>query len=271
MFYLFCYFVFTNLISYLIQTKLESQLNSFNRYTNNKNSKIDKKRLETITNIFKIIIQSFMGIGFVWTIATQIFNKPIGLQYIAWLAGALVFGMQHLVKDYFNGLFNFIEGTLNIDDIVQISNVFGQVEEVTMRIVKIRDFDGGLHIIPFGQIGMVTSKSKKYSRLLIDVIVNKNTSDEKMIEVMEKSNEEFVKLYSNEDKLILDKGEVLGVVEFVNGGLKYEVRFKIKPTGIRIIKADYNKILKKNMDENDIELFTYIPLTNTKSHSNNEV
>jgi small conductance mechanosensitive channel len=61
---------------------------------------------------------------------------------------AIGFGAQSLVKDYFTGFFLLLENQLTTGDVVEVGGKSGLVEDVTLRYVRLRDYDGNVHYVP---------------------------------------------------------------------------------------------------------------------------
>ena len=73
---------------------------------------------------------------------------------------AIAFGAQSLIKDYFTGFFLLIEDQIRQGDVVEIAGKSGEVEEVTLRYVRLRDGDGYVHFVPNGEIKLVTNRTR---------------------------------------------------------------------------------------------------------------
>lgn len=93
------------------------------------------------------------------------------------LAGAGVLGVavglgaQAFVGDIVAGFFILFENLLLVGDLVEISGVKGKVEQIGVRITKIRDDAGVLHAIPNGEVRKVANHSKAYVNAVVDVFV----------------------------------------------------------------------------------------------------
>lgn len=100
-------------------------------------------------------------------------NVPVTplLASVGFMGLALGLGAQTLVQDVISGLFILLENQYMVGDTVQIGGLSGTVEEMTLRATIIRDVLGGLHIVPNGEIRIVTNKSRQWSRALVDVSI----------------------------------------------------------------------------------------------------
>ena len=74
---------------------------------------------------------------------------------------ALGLGAQTLVKDAIAGLFILLEDQFSVGDAVSVGGVSGSVEELSLRTTHIRDLNGTLHIVPNGEIRVVSNSSKR--------------------------------------------------------------------------------------------------------------
>ena len=82
---------------------------------------------------------------------------------------AVGFGAQSLIKDYFNGFFLLLEDQIHQGDVVDAGGKAGFVEDVTLRYIRMRDYEGNVHFVPNGQVTTVTNMSREFAQSLIDV------------------------------------------------------------------------------------------------------
>lgn len=90
---------------------------------------------------------------------------------------AVSFGSQSLVRDYVTGFFLQLEHQFALGDVIRIGAVEGTVENITLRLVYLRDGTGALHIIPNGQIAQVTNLTRAWGRVAVDSEVAWRDSD----------------------------------------------------------------------------------------------
>ena len=101
-----------------------------------------------------------------------------GIQVAPLLAGAGVagiaigFGAQSLVKDLFTGAFLVIEDIVSHGDIVEIGGMTGKVEAMTLRTIRLRSFDGTLHIFPYGEAQVIHNKTSSFSTFAFELQVS---------------------------------------------------------------------------------------------------
>jgi small conductance mechanosensitive channel len=93
---------------------------------------------------------------------------------------AISFGSQSLVRDFVTGFFLQLEHQFALGDVIRIGITEGTVENITLRLVYLRDASGALHIIPNGQITQVTNLTRSWGRVAVDVEVAWKESDRAM-------------------------------------------------------------------------------------------
>ncbi|HEX5386174.1 MAG TPA: mechanosensitive ion channel family protein [Gemmatimonadales bacterium] len=84
---------------------------------------------------------------------------------------AVSFGAQSLVKDFISGFFFLLENQFALGDVIEAAGKSGVVEQITLRVVVLRDIEGTRHVIPNGNITVVSNKTAGWGRAIIDVPV----------------------------------------------------------------------------------------------------
>jgi small conductance mechanosensitive channel len=134
----------------------------------------------------------------------------------ALLSAALGFGLQRFVQDIGAGLFITGERQYGYGDVVRISvtgvsePATGTVEEVTLRVTRIRSVSGEVITTPNGQIIQVTNLSRDWARAVIDVPVPSTVEVSRVTEILRRVGQEA---YADERlrKMMLDPPSVMGV------------------------------------------------------------
>lgn len=141
---------------------------------------------------------------------------------------AVSFGAQSLVKDVINGFFMLVENSISVGDTVDIAGKTGTVERVTLRVVRLRDVDGTLHIIPNGQISTVSNQTRGWSRAVVDVTVAYESDLDRALAVFK---EEAVRFAADPGwaKLLDGPPEVLGVQQLAERGITIRTLLRTHP------------------------------------------
>jgi small conductance mechanosensitive channel len=114
----------------------------------------------------------------VWTTAILIVLGELNVNLAPLIAGAgiagvaLGFGAQSIVKDALTGFFVLLENQFGVGDTVEVRTtadpVLGRVEWFTLRATALRAYDGTLHMVPNGNIQVVSNKSRGWARAIVD-------------------------------------------------------------------------------------------------------
>jgi small conductance mechanosensitive channel len=120
-------------------------------------------------------------VAIVYFVATLLIMSRLGIPLTSLIAPATVagaaigFGAQQLVQDLLAGFFLISERQFGVGDAVRMSlpgqseGVSGTVEELTLRVTKLRTDQGELVFVPNGTLRQVTNSSKEWSRVVVDV------------------------------------------------------------------------------------------------------
>lgn len=185
---------------------------------------LDDKKAKTIGAILKSVVRySVYFVGVLSIIQVSFGN--IGLTFASIGGVAIGFGSQSLVKDVINGFFILFEDHFAVGDYIHIDDKGGIVESIELRVTKIRDFNGDLHIIPNGLIAKVTNHSRGNMRIQVDVEISYSEDVDKAIDIISKLCDKFRK----ENENVTEGPSVLGVQSFKEGGVTIRVAGKAKP------------------------------------------
>jgi moderate conductance mechanosensitive channel len=135
---------------------------------------INLQRITTLTHAL-----SAAAIVIIWVVALMLILGQLNVNLAPLLASAGVagvaigFGAQSVVRDTLAGFFILLENQYGVGDVLEVQTTAapatGRVESLTLRITTLRAFDGTLHIVPNGNIQVVSNKSRGWARAIIDI------------------------------------------------------------------------------------------------------
>jgi moderate conductance mechanosensitive channel len=132
------------------------------------------------------------------------------------LGVGLGFGAQRIVGDVLAGFFIITERQYGFGDVVSIQVVGGMepaagtVEDVTLRITRVRSVDGEVLTVPNGQIVKVTNLSRDWARAVVDVPVPTGADVNRVNEILREVGREAFRDPALRP-LLLDLPSVMGV------------------------------------------------------------
>lgn len=130
---------------------------------------------------------------------------------------ALGFGAQSLVKDFLSGIFMIMEDQYGVGDVIDTGEAIGTVEEVTLRVTRLRDASGVVWYVRNGEMVRIGNKSQGWAVALIDVPVAYDQPVEKALETL-RGVTHTMDSEPHWQEVLLDEPKVAGV-ESVSGGV----------------------------------------------------
>ena len=207
-------------------------------------------RIVTVTNLIKRIIKIiliFIGV----TIIMSVFKISIApiLATLGVFSLAIGVGAQRLVKDLINGFFIIFEDQYSVGDLVEIEGIEGIVEDLGLRVTKIRDFNKILHVIPNSNISIVSNKERANVRTRIDFYVD-NSADPSFVE--EKINEALEKYKKSKEMIVgpnlwgvteNDKyAYKMSLVYYTKQGQQYDLEYAIRSEILKTMQRENIKM-----------------------------
>lgn len=165
---------------------------------------------------------------------------------------AISFGAQSLVRDIITGFFIMVENQFAIGDVIEVTGKSGVVERMTMRVVVLRDLEGIMHVIPNGEIKVVSNKTRGWARAVVDIAVPYTEDVDRILEVVRDEAAQF----STDPVwgLQLDGPvEVLGVEELRDNAVVIRSLLKTQPGSQWNVGREFRRRLKKRFDRETIE------------------
>lgn len=159
-----------------------------------------EKQEQTVSSVFRTTAAVLL-----WLIAAGTILSILDFNFAQIAAGAGFFGIiigigaQATIRDYLAGIFILTEGQYRVGDIVTLNGggvsqeTSGIVEDITLRITKLRDLDGTLNIIRNGEASIITNRTYKYSSIVIDVGVAYDSDIDQVEEIMNRVGKDMLK------------------------------------------------------------------------------
>ncbi len=211
----------------------------------------DQRRVETLRVLVNNVARYTI---YFLTILLVLKQLGFDLQPVLVSAGvlglAVGFGAQSLVRDVITGFFIIFEDQFAVGDVVTINQFNGTVQEIGLRITKIKSWTGEVHIIPNGSITQVTNFSLQNSVAVVDVSV----SYEEDINKVEQVIAEVAKNLQAETEDVVKEPQVLGVQAFGPTDVVIRVIAECKPNTHHAVARKLRAMIKSEFTERGIEI-----------------
>lgn len=141
---------------------------------------------------------------------------------------AVGFGAQTLVRDIFSGAFFLIDDAFRKGEYIDIGEVKGTVEKISVRSMQLRHHLGALNTIPFGEIKVLTNYSRDWVMMKLPLRVTYDTDVERVRKLVKTLGKEMLKDPEIGENFIQPL-KSQGVIEMQDSAMIIRVKFMTKP------------------------------------------
>lgn len=211
-------------------------------------------RIETMTQVLR-----YAAAVLILVVAGMLTLDQLGIAIAplvatAGVAGVAVgLGLQSLMKDYFAGVVLLIEDQIRKGDVIEAGGKAGLVEEMTLRYVRVRDYDGNVHFIPNGAITTVTNLSREYAYAVIDAGIAYRADIDRAFGVMREVASQMRAADAFSWRIREDL-EIAGVERWENSAVVLRARMKVVPLEQWNVKREFLRRLKYAFDAAGVEI-----------------
>lgn len=214
----------------------------------------EQRRLATLQRVFGYIGNVVLAVVVVMLVLSEFGISIAPILATAGVAGLAVgFGAQSLVKDYFTGFVMLVENQIRVGDWVEVAGKAGLVEEVTLRYVRLRDFEGAVHFVPNGTIVAVTNRSRTFAYAVMDVAIGYRENVERVYLMLRDTAREMQSDPVFAGKLLEDI-EITGVDQWAESALMIRCRIKVVALQQWIVRREFLRRLKLRFDQQGVEI-----------------
>jgi small conductance mechanosensitive channel len=212
-----------------------------------------RQRAETLGNLIRSSARYVIWTVAAITVLDQV-NVDVGaLIATAGVAGlAIGFGAQTLVKDVIGGVFLLFDDTIHVGDLVRISGEVGTVEEIGVRLIKVRQFDGELRMIPAGEVRAFGNKSLDWSRVIVPVGLSYDQDIDALLPVVQRVADEWAE--EHRDVLLDEQPQVQSVTNFGESSVDVRIIAQVKPGEQFAAEREIRQRLKRAFDAASVEI-----------------
>jgi small-conductance mechanosensitive channel len=185
--------------------------------------------------------------------------SEIGVNVAPLLAGAGIvgiaigFGSQKLVQDLITGLFLLLENGVQVGDDVSVAGLTGNVENVSIRTIKLRAGDGSVHIVPFSAVTTITNASRGAGNAAVSVSVAYKEDTDRVSQILKDIVAEMRK--EPEFRMFIRGDLELWGVDKLDGAMATIVgQIRCSDSGRWPVQREFNRRMKRRFQECGIEI-----------------
>ena len=171
----------------------------------------------------------------------------------AGIAGiAIGFGAQSVVKDMIGGILLLFDDTIHVGDLIRVGTDEGLVEDIGVRTIKIRRFNGELLMVPAGDLRTFGNRSVGFVRAIVPVGLSYDQDVDRIMEVMLRVAQEYAA--DHKDLLMDEEPLVQGITNFSESSVDARIVLKMVPGEQFEGERELRRRLKQAFDEEGINI-----------------
>jgi small-conductance mechanosensitive channel len=202
--------------------------------------------LRSVGRVVIVLIATLLSLNIFFDIGPLLAGAGI-------LGLAISFGAQSLVKDIISGFFILLENQFAVGDVIETAGKSGTVERMTLRVVMLRDLRGVLHIIPNGQMTVVSNQTRGWARAVVEVGVAYEVDVDHALEVFRDEAAAFGKDQVWAHRLD-GSPEVLGVESLADNAVVIRTLLRTLPGEQWAAAREFRRRLKARLDREGIDI-----------------
>jgi small conductance mechanosensitive channel len=242
-------------LAWVLQNVSARLIRLFRAYMDRRPGGDEVARIETLARVFRNTAAIVIVIVAGTLVLGELGISVAPILATAGVAGvAIGFGAQSLIKDFLGGFFILLDDQIREGDVVEVAGLSGLVEEVTLRYVRLRNFEGHVHFVPNGEIKTVTNRTRGFAHAVIEAGVAYREDPDEALAVMREVARAMRADSAWRDKMAEDI-EIIGVERLADSAVILRARLRVVPPIQQWnVRREFLKRLKKAYDERGIEI-----------------
>ncbi|MGC1504635.1 MAG: mechanosensitive ion channel domain-containing protein [Sulfitobacter sp.] len=211
-------------------------------------------RMATLLPLLRVVLM----VTLLLMVAMSILSS-MGVNIAPILAGASVlgiaigFGAQSLVKDVVSGIFFLIDDAFRVGEYVEIDQLRGTVERISIRSLQIRHHRGAVHTLPFGELKSMTNYSRDWVIMKLEFRVPFDT-DLKLVKKLIKQVGAQLKENPDYGDGIIETLKSQGVRRMEEFNMVVGVKFMTRPGEQWLVRRDAYQGVRDIFEANGIRM-----------------
>jgi moderate conductance mechanosensitive channel len=241
--------------AWVVKSFLHRAINSLRmRVANRMDDREASQRAQTLERVFRYLSTVVIGLVTVMLVLGELGISVAPILGAAGVVGLAVgFGAQSLVKDFVTGFFLLLENQIRQGDVVEVDGHTGTVEQITLRFVQLRDYEGSVHYVPNGQITTVVNMTRGFGNAVFEIGVAYRENVDEVMEVMRQVAGQLREDPAFTPRILADL-DIAGVARWDDSAVIIRGRIRCVAAEQWGVQREYLRRLKAAFDEHGIEI-----------------
>ena len=166
---------------------------------------------------------------------------------------AIGFGTQSLVRDIVAGIFFLIDDAFRLGEYIEVGDLMGTVESISVRSMRIRHHRGKVHTVPYGELKSLTNHSRDWVIMKLEFRVPFDTDLQLVKKIVKKVGAEL-KANEHYGPSILSTLKSQGVRRMEEFNMVVGVKFMTKPGEQWLVRRDAYQKVRDAFEANGIRM-----------------
>lgn len=181
--------------------------------------------LPLVRNVLVVLIVTLSGMIVLSNMGVDIAPLFAGAGVIGLAVG---FGAQTMIRDIFSGGFFLFDDAFRKGEYIELGEIRGTVEKISLRSFQLRHHNGPLHTVPFGEITQLTNYSRDWVMMKLPLRVTYETDIERVRKLVKKLGQSLLE-HPEVGSLFLQPLKSQGVYKMEDSAMIIRVKFMTKP------------------------------------------
>ena len=211
-------------------------------------------RMATLLPLLRVVLQiTLLSMVIMSILAASGVNIAPILAGASVMGIAIGFGAQSLVKDVVSGIFFLVDDAFRIGEYVEIENLRGTVEKISIRSLQLRHHRGAVHTLPFGELKSLTNHSRDWVIMKLEFRVPFDT-DLKLVKKLIKQVGATLQANPDYGDSIIQTLKSQGVRRMEEFNMVVGVKFMTRPGEQWLVRRDAYQGVRDIFEANGIRM-----------------
>jgi small-conductance mechanosensitive channel len=209
-------------------------------------------RMQTLLPLFrKVMLITLLVMALLLVLSSLGVNIGPLIAGAGVLGLAIGFGAQALIRDIVSGIFFLLDDAFRMGEYVEIGDVRGSVEGISIRSLRLRHHNGPLHTIPFGEINHLTNYSRDWAIMKFELRLPFETDINKVKKIIKTVGQEM-EMDEELAPLMLAPLKSQGVNRMEDSALIIRCKFTAVPGQQFYVRREAFTRIQKAFEENGL-------------------
>lgn len=213
--------------------------------------KMNDKKLNTMSTLIASVFKYVVYIGAILIILSDILELKSVLAAAGVGGVAIGLGAQSLIKDTISGFFILLEDQFAVGDLITVDTMTGTVEQMELRVTRLKNYTGDVYVIPNGEIKKVTNHTRDNQMVIVNIPVAYSSNLNRVYEIAQRVCSEV----KEEFTVFTEEPSILGITDLGKQNINLQITARTFPNEQWAVERRIRMKIKEAFEVNELEFF----------------